>query len=217
MGVPLQTIAVIGHGRSPEGRSWGGRIDSCDFVVRMWNWHWQTDADYGTRYDVGLLEVHRITIRDWLDHNKHIPKVGWIASMLSRYREMANELPADTKIIDQQIYLKQAHRADRGCGETGEWQLTRGGIAACWAISHARQGDKVVLVGFDVIKAGIAAPVEEAFSPEYLSSSGFFGMGAYKPGKTKEGNHDYPAERNLLHFLADRVGVELHFAQDVWE
>lgn len=209
-------IVIVGHGRSPEGRGWGPIIDSADSVVRMWNWHWQATADYGTRYDWGLIEVHKVCIRDWQKHNQHNPKKGWLGSMLLRYREMASDLPAGVAIIQQEIWLKVMQRKDWGIGETGVWQLTRGGIAAAWAITNAKEFDTVVLVGFDVIKAGIAAPVEQAFSPEYMSSGGFFGMGAYVPGQTKEGNHDYPAERRLLEFLADRQAVTLQFAQDVW-
>lgn len=211
-----QTFAVIGHGRSPEGRGWGARIDGADFVVRMWNWHWQAPADYGTRYDVGLLEVHKATMADWRKHNQHEPAQGYIASLLMRYKDMVSELPDTAMVINQEVYLRQPQRRAWGMGETGQWQLTRGGIAACWAISAAREGDTVVLVGFDVIKAGIAAPVEEAFSPEYMASGGFFGMGSYKPGKTKEGNHDYPAERNLIAFIGARCAVNVQFAEDIW-
>lgn len=183
----------------------------------MWNWHWQDAADYGTRYDWGLIEVHKSIIEQWREHNQHRPAKGWLGSMLMRYRNMINELPTDAVIINQEAYIRQPRREDWGVGETGVWQLTRGGVAACWAISNAKEGDMVVLVGFDVIKAGIAAPVDEAFSPEYMASAGFFGMGAYVAGKTKEGNHDYPAERRLLEFLAARWAVKLHFAEDVWQ
>lgn len=212
----MQTFAIIGHGRSPEGRGWGERINAANHVVRMWNWHWQEPADLGTRYDTGLLEVHKLTIRDWRRHNKHQPAAGWIASLLNPYREMTRELPKDCLLLDQDTFMRQMPRAERGVGETGVWQLTRGGIAACWALSRAREGDEMILVGFDVIKAGIALPVADAFSPDYVNSGGFFGMGAYVPGKTKEGNHDYEAERRLIEFLAARAAVKVHFAEEIW-
>ncbi len=210
------TTAIIGHGRSPEGRGWGDRVDACGRVIRMWNWHWQAPEDYGRRYDWGLIEVHKQTIRDWREHNRHAPSQGWLASLLMRYRGMIGDMPPDAILLNQEVWLRQPQRKYWGCGETGDWQLTRGGIAACWAISTAREGDTILLVGFDVIRAGVALPVEEAFSPAYRGSGGFFGMGAYKPGKTKEGNHDYPAERRLIEFLAARVPVSVQFAQDVW-
>jgi hypothetical protein len=183
----------------------------------MWNWHWQDAADYGIRYDFGLIEVHKICIRDWINHNQHQPAVCWLASLLLTYRDMAKELPDDIIMLGQEVWLREPQRKFWGMGETGVWQLTRGGVAACWAIDSAREGDTLTLVGFDVIKAGIAAPVEEAFSPEYMNSGGFFGMGSYKPGRTKEGNHDYPAERSLLEFKAARKAVTLQFAQDAWQ
>lgn len=183
----------------------------------MWNWHWQDSADYGTRYDWGLIEVHKSIVAQWREHNQREPAKGWLASLLQRYRGMVSEVPGDAYLISQELYLRQPPRAQWGVGETGSWQLTRGGVAACWAIANAaREGDTVVLVGFDVIKAGIAAPVADAFSPEYMASAGFFGMGCYVPGKTKEGNHDYPAERRLIEFLAARHAVTLRFAEDIW-
>lgn len=183
----------------------------------MWNWHWQKPEDYGTRYTIGVLEVHKQIMAQFREHNQHQPKDGWIASLLLRYRNMVNELPPKTQLVQQEAWLRMPRRHDRGVGETGLWQLTRGGIAACWALQNSQAGDHVILVGFDVIKAGIAAPVADAFSPEYLKSGGFFGMGCYVPGKTKEGNHDYPAERRLLEFLAARNAVKLSFADDVWQ
>jgi hypothetical protein len=182
----------------------------------MWNWHWQKPEDYGTRYDVGLIEVHKTTIRDWREHNQRQPAQGWIGSLLGRYRGMISELPPAARVINQEIYTRQPRKQDWGCGETGVWQLTRGGVAACWAISQSKEGSSVVLVGFDIIRGGIALPVEDAFSAEYQSSAGFWGIGIYEAGKTKEGNHDYPAECRLYEFLAARHSINLSFAQDIW-
>lgn len=208
--------AVIGHGRSPEGRGWGSLIDAAHRVVRMWNWHWQAEADYGRRYDWGLMEVHKATVRDWRAHNQRQPGDGWIASLLMRYRDMEKDLPRSARLVDQQRWLEMRRPQDRGCGETGRWQLTRGGIAACWSIMNAEAGDRIILVGFDVIRAGIAMAPDEAFSPDYQQSAGFWGLDGFKEGATKEGNHDYPAERRLIEFLAERSGVGLAFAQDCW-
>lgn len=208
--------AVIGHGRSPEGRGWGDRINSASQVIRMWNWHWQSTDDYGSRYDWGVIEAHKVTIRDWMAHNQRQPAKGWIASLLMRYRGMDQELPPSARLVDQENWLKMQRPDDRGCGETGRWQLTRGGIAACWAIMNAEPGDRVVLVGFDVIRAGVSMAVEKAFSLEYTQSSGFWGLDGWKAGDTKSGNHDYPAERRLIEFLGERASVKVAFAQDCW-
>lgn len=204
---------VVGHGRSPEGQRWGPLIDSADRVIRMWNWHWCDRIDYGTRYDWGLIEIHPC-LTQWKEHNKRNPSEGWVASLLMEDR--GYRFPDNTLIVDQREFLDAVPKQFRGCGETGNWQLTRGGIAACWAISTAQEGDSLILVGFDVIRAGIAMAVDEAFSPEYMASDGFFGLSTFKEGATKEGNHDYPAERNLIETMAKCAGVAVVFAEDEW-
>lgn len=181
----------------------------------MWNWHWQTPADYGTRYDVGLIETHKKIIRQWREHNAATPRLGWIISRLEGGSSLG--LPSPHVIVDQQQWLVNEGRACHGSGETGRWELTRGGIAACWTICKAPVGSTVILVGFDVIKAGIAPAVDEAFGPTYQASGGFWGIDGFTPGATKEGNHDYPAERRLIELVAARKGgVTLAFAEDVW-
>lgn len=184
----------------------------------MWNWTWQDPRDYGERYDYGLLETHRRVIRQWREHNQAQPERGWLASKLFCNLADLKALPPGCVIIDQRQWIEHEGKACHGCGETGVWELTRGGVAACWAITHAPHGSTIVLVGFDVIRAGIALPVEDAFSRVYMDDPAFWGMGAYKVGKTKEGNHDYPAERRLLELLAARRGAcRLVFAQDEWK
>lgn len=209
-------IAVIGHGRSPEGNGWGSRIDGCHCVVRMWNWHWQNKPDYGSRYDWGLIEAHRKALPQWREHNQHHPSEGWLGSVLLCDQEFAAKFPDNTQIIDQTAFFQALPRKRWGVGETWNWQLTRGGVGACWAISKAKPGDEIILVGFDVIKAGIAPSVEDAFSAEYMASAGYYGIGSFAPGKTKEGNHDYPAERRLIMTMAKHAGVAVSFAEDVW-
>jgi hypothetical protein len=210
-------IAVIGHGRSPEGRGWGCRIDACSLVVRLWNCEWQAPADYGTRYDWGLIETHRKVLQQFSTHNRRTPRKGWIASKLYCTRDVHAMLPFGTVVIDQEQWLQCEGREIKGCGTHGVWQLTRGGIAALWAIHQTRPGDTVVLVGFDIIKAGVAPTAAEAFSPEYQASGGFWGLQGFTPGATKEGNHDYPAERRLIELVAARRGgIKLAWADELW-
>lgn len=211
----MRTV-VIGHGRSPEGKGWGEQVDACDRVIRLWNWHWQDPVDYGTRYDWGLIEIHSC-FWQWKLHNQREPAQGWVASVLHMDPKMVALVPPKTLLIDQQkAFISHVPKSKRGIGETGHWHLTRGGVAACWAINTSRAGDNLLLFGFDNVFRGSALPGDEAFSKVYQESAGFWGMNGYKAGATKEGNHDYPAERRLIEFLADRRGVTVDFTNDVW-
>lgn len=211
-------IVIVGHGRSPEGKGWGPLINAADCVIRMWEWHWQEPDDYGTRYDWGLVETHRKVLDKFNALNRHWPEKGFIASKLYHTSKTLGSLPPRSMIIDQEQWLQQEGKAIKGVGLTGLWQLTRGGVAACWAISRAAPGSTVVLLGFDNVRGGIALAPDAAFSPVYQADPAFWGMDAYKEGETKEGNHDYPAERRLIELVAARRGgVTVAFAQDFWK
>lgn len=192
-------------------------MDACDRVVRMWEWDWQAPRDYGTRYDLGLLETCRTVLVRFKKHNKRQPRLGWL---VSRLRYLADEdvlLPTRALIVNQRQWLwSAAGVAIGGCGATGNWELTRGSIAACWALTSAKPGDQVVLVGFDNIQLGVTLAADKAFSKECQSHPGFWGLKDYAGNKDKEGNHDFLAERRLLELLAADAGVSLSFAQDVW-
>lgn len=205
--------AIIGHGRSPERKAWGPRVNLCDRVVRMWDWDWQDPVDYGSRYDYGLIELHRLVMRRFLKHNQRTPEQGWIAS---KFPDWTGARPRNSVVVDQHRWLDTEGMAIGGRGETGRWELTRGGVAACWVLERSTAGDEVVLVGCDNLMLGITLPADEAFCAKYQASPAFWGVHDYAAGVTKSGNHDFPAERSLLEHMASRRGVALRFAQNVW-
>jgi len=78
------TTAIIGHGKTVEGRGWGPMINAQACVVRMWDCQWQTEVDYGSRYDYGLIEVHKGVMDKFWAHNARQPAIGWIASTMDK-------------------------------------------------------------------------------------------------------------------------------------
>lgn len=206
-------IAVIGHGRSPEGKGWGGRINACT-VIRMWDWCWQARDDYGSRYDYGLFEAHPAMMRTFYENNRADPDKGWVASAL--FAPERCRLPKNTQLVDQAPWNALGKRLG-GKGQTGRLQFTRGTIATCWAIETlAKRGDRIVLVAFDNIRVGRALPLDEAFSKAYQANPGTFSFSSYLENATKYGNHDYAIELPVMRHLAARHGVEIAFAQDIW-
>jgi hypothetical protein len=183
----------------------------------MWNWHWQSIWDYGRRYDVGFFEWHSRAYGAFRLYNQHMPAKGWIVSdlrhQLVEYPVPGGKLLAvikrgqwtygnDTKVIE---------------GPEGEWQLTRGTMAACWAMTKAKPGDAFVLVGFDNVREAVCLPVESGFAPEYRNDPGTFSFNGYQPGASRYGYHDFEAERRLLAAMADKYQVRVDFAQDYWQ
>lgn len=209
-------IAVIGHGRSPEDRTWGPMIDACDVVVRMWNWHWQHPADFGTKYDYGLIDVARPLIDRFHEHNRFTPAIGWIGSPHPSSRFCRT--PSGIEMIDPKPWHEMA-KSMGGFGPMGRLEFTRGTQAACWAITKcAEPGDRVVLVGFDYVVLGRSQPVEQAASPSYLGSPGEFPFTeqSYRENVRRFGFTDYGIEFPVMHRLAEERSVILVLAQGIW-
>ena len=49
-----QSVCIVGHGPSLQGRSLGVEIDKYDIVIRMINCAWQDKVDYGTKHDISI-------------------------------------------------------------------------------------------------------------------------------------------------------------------
>jgi len=211
----MAVTAIIGHGRSAEGRKWGPRIDRCNMVVRMWDWHWQSADDYGSRYDVGLFEISNGLIDRFRQYNRRRPARCWIASFLWRLsREYAP--PGRVEIVDQRRWTEIGVQQFGGAGTRDKLQFTRGTIAACWAIEAAAVGDTVMLIGFDNVLAAKALPIEEGFSKVYRAEPSTFHFDGYAEGETRYGNHDFTVELPVMRFLAAHRGINLVFAQQEW-
>jgi hypothetical protein len=208
----------------------------------MWDWHWQS-ADYGLRYDYGVVEVHPMILERFRKYNCREPTKGWLASDLRhpRYRTVTVpvivkhgsvrktlhkrervaylpkcELPPNTGSVDFRPLAERYRPIIGGVGETGRWELTRGAVAGCWAVSKSGPGDVVVMVACDNMHGGITLPLDAAFSKAYQNDFSGPRFHDYFGGVTKTGNHDFHAERRLLEHMADERGVTVMFAQDCW-
>lgn len=211
----MSIVAIIGHGRSPEDKAWGTMINGCDVVVRMWDWTWQQYNDYGDKYDYGLFTISPADIPVFWQRKGRPPAFGWLGYNLVPF---SCKLPMRTTKIDQARWIEFARRLG-GASTTETLHLTRGTVAACWAIENL-DASSIVLVGFDNVYAGVHLPWQDAFSPEY--SEVYFGHKSinrskkYPADQRQSVTHDMAIERPLLLNRAKLFGVELQFAQDVW-
>lgn len=207
-------FVVVGHGRSPEGKGWARRIDRAHLVVRMWDCHWQSVEDYGTKYDIGFLEAHSTMVTRFHQYNRGEPSIGWIASSYDGTHDESS-LPDATEVINPSEWCRRGRKMG-GLGATGRLELTRGAIAACWMVTHCDAGQEVVLVGFDNLRAGVCLEVERGFPSEYRNERSTYSFAGYAPGRTKHGNHDIAIEGPLIQAIAKEHGVLVCHAVDVW-
>ncbi len=213
-GAVSKWTVVIGHGGSPVGQGWGRVIDSASRVVRMWNCAWQDPVDYGRRYTHGIIEAHPKFIRNFQRFNQLQPWVGWVASYLDGWGRRAGHpyrVPPKCETHDQRLWIEDPQLGGKvgGVGETGRWELTRGGFAGMWAIMTSRPGDQVTMVGCDNLRGGIALPVAEGFPLAYRRDPATESFQDYVVGALKTGNHDFPAERRLLQLYARQRHIDL--------
>lgn len=212
-------IAVIGHGRSPEGKGWCRKIDKCETVVRMWDWTWQDPADYGSRYTYGLFVMTPKGFRVFKESNDATPAVGWLAY---NGKFTPGPLPHPLEVLDTERWHAEVMKKLSGAGVMGKFTLTRGSAAACWAIERAGTEPKseVILVGFDNVKLGYHQSKEESFNPVYWDLY----MSRFAPDREKvfpeyvsqTNTHDLRVEFDYLNLLAFRHGVKLTMAVDKW-
>ena len=69
----------------------------------MWDWGgWQPYADYGARYDIGLIEIHPGLIRKLDVHRRREPSIGFIGSVL--WKPETCRLPPRTELFWQDAW-----------------------------------------------------------------------------------------------------------------
>lgn len=206
-------VAIIGHGRSPQAKCWGPKIDALDCVIRMWDCHWQGATDWGVKYNYGYFELSPRQMSRFLQCNQREPSIGWLAGHL---KDTDWTLPTNTVVVREIWDWIELGKQLGGIGTRGKLKLTRGCAAACWAITQRPR--TVTLVGFDNVHQGKVLNRAEGFPDGYcdLPSTGPFKDYEEFVGGTKYGNHDYVAEGAIIKTLAERNSVRLHFAQDVW-
>lgn len=210
----VRSCVIVGHGRAHIGKGFGPRIDDCAFVIRMWDWQWQNEPDWGKKYSYGLIELETLAFRLFKEHNERNPTLGWIASRRPGW--VIPALPDRTTLIESDKW-ERVGKAMGAKGETGDFRLTRGMVAACWALDLGI--DQLILLGFDSVYEGKCLSIKDGYPEEYVNLASTYPWRTYdaNAGKTVYGNHDYANEGPLLEKLCKDQGVELKFSQDLWK
>lgn len=196
----MGTVVVVGHGASAEGRGLGSRIDEHP-VVRMWNCHWQAKADYGVRYDYGLFCPP-------LDGHRKTPSQSWWAYDVNSEgaREEIDGVPV--RLLMHRPW--EARALSMGATAEGRrYKLTRGCAAICAAMGLLKP-DCLLLVGFDMIRAGATvsprygSAAQADFDEAMAGREHVFKTG----GEPREGAHDLNVESRLVTAMAAEGGIE---------
>lgn len=215
----VDEVIVIGHGPSPTDRGWGERIDRADCVVRMFDCGWQKPADYGVRYDVGVLTMRKRQAQ-WFGREATLRPTEWWA-----YDQDGHGYTVETEepqtLLSVPEALSEARRLG-GMGTAGFLTLTRGTAAACFAASQWRP-ERLVLVGFDEVRAGtfMAMAYPNDFHRQLMArpDAGLLRrrLAARRPGGHRSTGHDYAVEAAVILGACERVGAKMIWAEDCFE
>lgn len=190
---------IIGSGPSPLLRSWGKRIDKHEAVIRFTEQLYYEPADYGEKFTYGFYQVAPKFVRQLERDPPTIePDLGWIASYL---KGPSYTFGFTRAVIEQTRWVATAKRLMlEDDTRRRELRLTRGCVAACWAIESCERGGSVALVGFDFVRQGYCQGGKFGEEPTAFWRK-----------------HNFAIERPLLMYLAEQNNVDVLFAQDEWK
>lgn len=187
--------AFIGHGASLTGAALGPIIDGCDLVVRLHDWHWQPAADFGGRYDYGVLPG------PWIGRAvaqvRHSPLRGWLVyGWQARHRQAT--APEGAFYVDCTHVQTRLRRLGARC-RVGIPAPTRG-LAALYMIATLPGITEIRAFGCDAIETG--------------STEGY----AYHPALGRQDSdtsrrHDMARERLVVDEIARASGVPIRFVR----
>ena len=188
----MTELVIIGHGASPVGKGQGTLIDSFDTVIRMHDCDFQNEADYGSKYDYGILPA------PWLNKAvsqiKRVPQNGWLLYYLHNQSQVKK---APHYIMDKFVLANE-----KDIFETlGDMELppTRGLCALVLAAVYLKP--KIIhVVGFDSLFSGICEQYH-ATHPYQLDEKYI--------GTSQNARHDFEVENNKVRFISEKFNVEI--------
>lgn len=214
----MEEVIVVGHGPSPAGKGWGARIDRADRVIRMFDCGWQDPADYGARYDIGVMTLRKRQAAWFAREAVRRPTEWWAYDQDGH--GVAISTPEPQTPVDVAAAQAEAVRQG-GMGTGGFLTLTRGAAAACFAASQFAPR-RLVLVGFDEVRARgfMSGPYPAACLQQIARRPDSRlirrRMEARKPGDTRSAGHDLGVESAVIRWACAHAGTALNWAEDVF-
>lgn len=190
-------VCIVGHGPSLKGAGLGELIDSQDFIVRLKNCAMllAEPHDYGKRTDAicssteVLPVIAKVKAREYWGY----PKNGEFS--LKRVRWLKRHVEATAKVI---VPIEPCNLWNAFFREMGaKHPNVSTGLGALICALHLKKPQKVYLAGFD--------KVLDPTIPGYQCTV----PTPFNAGGTKDTGHDWPAEKQLLDYLAEHYKVKL--------
>ncbi len=203
------SVVVVGDGPSGEGTGWGSFIDEQSAVVRLWNHHWQPPADYGRRYDYGLITAPR----NAQNAARNPARKWWYYDVYSKTNGTYNRLHGlDVDVLPHKQWLSELEQLGAKSENGKPLKLARG-FAAALATACLLKPQRMFMIGMDMLRDGVTT------SPRYGTAATSY-RNATMPGHAlelvdagleREGPHDYTAERALFDAKAAEHGIEIQW------
>lgn len=195
----IETAAIVGHGPTTAGGGLGHNIDSADFVVRMINCGWQSEAveDYGARHDAS---IYCPTQPDLLK-DQPIPSEYYML-----YRPLYRFGDKRLDWNHAELNGKPQYSGDRfldlmriRCTDTGAPHFSRG-TAAFLLLTHWYSPKTVLMIGFSKINPAFRK-ITDAHHPDALKKA--------HPLNSRADTHDWQREFEVIRSIEDRFCMEV--------
>ncbi len=202
----MMRIAVIGNGPSPVGRALGAEIDACDLVVRLHDCQYQAAADYGVRYDKGVLPGP--WLKTALAGVRRLPSRGW---WVYAWGAVGGGLPGDAVLPPGSQVCQFWDLFDRvrvqGKAPSGHIASLSRGFCALAMAMRANPGAEIAAYGFDALFAADGA--EEWPNPEAYREMASKDMADFPVYHAKAVHHDAEMEMRMLAEIAESTNTKL--------
>jgi hypothetical protein len=185
----IDTVCIVGHGPSLEGKALGKFIDEHECVIRMSDCAWQNEKDYGKRSDIIVFTSgpsHKYLL------SCPIPRKEYWHYMISESHRKSYKMNGKhTRIVNPYIHyhipkLKEHH-------------LSRGAASFLIAL-YLYTPECINLAGFDAIQNG-----------EYNKNHHPKEMERWLNEKRVQNTHDWQGEKELIERLAEEKATKINW------
>lgn len=198
-GTIMKSVCIVGHGPSVVGMNYGNIIDSHDGVVRMVEWDWQNEIDYGRKYTIGVYSEG--PTKDWVKKSKYKPEIYFYYDTTGKLVDIEDDKIPGNKAYGK-IFTIQLKRTVWDWIDLVELQSAKHfsrGIAAVLGVLTYFSPEKITLVGFDAVRFGFS----KKHHPVELTNQ-------WKRRIPKGGNtHDWNVERKILQVVGNFTDIEI--------
>jgi len=185
---------IVGNGSSVYNSWMGEYIDGMDIVIRMHEFKNTYPADFGKKYDYGILPA------PWLSEAREqitmVPDEGWLLYSFGKHKKYLNV----KEVEGRQVHHFNIDDTFHEIFKTGKAPTM--GLAAVLMTAIHLKPKEIYLAGFDSVANGKITQYHELSG--ILESDEFI-------GKSENNRHNYAYENKMVGVISDKFGIKIKY------